>query len=87
MRRQFVLDKKSDRTLNRLAADGAGNYSAIVRRGIQLVADQEAVLEAIESDPGFIRMMEQSEQAFREGRFVSHEEVVRQHKGRLRKGK
>lgn len=77
MRRQFVLDKKSSRALNRLAAEGAGNYSAIVRRGIELVAEQEAMLDAIEQDPGFLRMMEESEKAFRAGRFTSHEEVMR----------
>ncbi len=87
MRRQFVLDKKSNRLLERLAVDADRSYSRIVREGIQLYAEREAMFDAIESDPGFIKMMEHSEADFRAGRLVSHEEVVRQHKARRKKGK
>jgi hypothetical protein len=78
MRHQFVLDAKRNRTLNRLAADGAGSRSALVRRGIDLVAEEEAILDATEADPDFLRMMEESEKAIREGRVTPHAEVMRQ---------
>lgn len=84
-RRQFVLDKRTNRILNRLAAEGDGNFSAVVRRGIDLVAEEEAILEATENDPGFIKMMEASEKAFREGRWTSHEDVMRMVRGRRKK--
>lgn len=84
-RRQFVLDRKSNRTLNRLAEEGDGNYSAIVRRGIELAAEEQAILEAAENDPGFIKMMEESEKAFREGRWTSHEDVMKMARARRRK--
>lgn len=84
-RRQFVLDKKSNRTLDRLAAEGDGNYSAIVRRGIELAAEEQAILEATENDPGFIKMMEESEKAFLEGRWTSYEDVKKMMRARRKK--
>ena len=38
----------------------------------------DEILEQIESEPGFINMMEESERAMREGRTVSNEEALRQ---------
>lgn len=78
LRRQFVLDRKTDRILKRLAADRDGNHSRIVREAIQRFAEIEARLDAIEEDPGFIAMMERSEADFRAGRFIRHEELKRQ---------
>lgn len=79
LRRQFVLDRKTDRLLNRLAGSYAGNRSYVLRRAIQHYAAQvEARLDAIERDPQFIAMMERSEADFRAGRFVTHEEVKKQ---------
>ncbi len=85
MRRQFVLDKRSNRLLERLAADRDGNYSNVIRQGLQALADQEAMFERIESDPGFIKMMERSEADFRAGRFVTFEELKRQLRAKKRK--
>ena len=84
-RRQFVLDKKSNRTLNQLAGDGAGNFSSIVRRGIQLVAEQEAMFDAIESNPGFIAMMEQSDKDFQAGRYITLDELKKKLRANRRK--
>ena len=75
LRRQFVLDRKTDRLLKNLAADRGGNCSLVVREAVRALADQEAYLDRIESDPGFINMMERSDKAFREGRFVTQEEL------------
>jgi hypothetical protein len=43
----------------------------------------DEILEEIESDPGFVRMMEESDRAEREGRFVPHEEVVRRMQAKI----
>lgn len=85
LRRQFVLDRKTDRLLRQLAADRGGNFSAVVRQAIQAYAEREAMFDAIESDPGFIAMMEESEKAIREGRVTPHEEVKRMLRARRRK--
>jgi predicted transcriptional regulator len=78
LRRQFVLDKKSNKLLERLAADRGGNRSRVIREALQRYAEIEARLDAIEEDPGFIAMMERSEADFRAGRLVTHEEVKKQ---------
>ena len=77
IRRQFVLDPKTERLLRNLTAD-SGNASRVVREAIRQYAEREAMFEAIESDPGFIAMMERSEAEFRAGKFVTHEEVKKQ---------
>ena len=77
MRRQFVLDKKSNQLLDDLAETRAGNRSLVVREAIGLYAAMEASLEEIESDPGFIKMMEKTAADIREGRVFTHEEVQR----------
>ena len=75
MRRQFVLDKRTNRLLEQLAADCDGNRSRVVREAIQVYADRETYLDRIESDPAFQKMMAESEKALREGRFVTQEEL------------
>ena len=75
MRRQFVLDEKTDRLLEELAATRAGNRSFVVREALQLYASMESRLDEIESHPGFRRMMGRSAADFRAGRTVSHAEV------------
>ena len=75
MRRQFVLDRKTNRLLQQLAAEGSANYSAVVREAIQAYAEREAELETIEADSGFIRMMAESDRAIREGRVTSQDKV------------
>ena len=75
MRRQFVLDKRTEDLLEELAADRAGNRSHVVREAIQLYADMEARLDQIESDPEFQRRMEAADDDIRVSRVVSHEKV------------
>jgi predicted transcriptional regulator len=79
MRRQFVLDEKTDRLLDDLAATRAGNRSFVVREALQLYASLESRLDEIESEPRFRRMMERSAADFRAGRTVSHAEVRRRY--------
>lgn len=76
-RRQFVLDDKTDRLLEELAADRAGNLSYVVREAIQLYAEMDARLEHVEADPGFREMMKRSEDDIRAGRVVSHAEAMK----------
>lgn len=87
IRRQFVLDRKTDRLVKELAREGYGSRSRVVRDAVALLAEREAMFERIESDPDFIAMMERSEKDFRAGRVVSHEEVVRRHLAMKKKGK
>ena len=77
MRRQFVLDKKSNRLLEELAETRAGNRSLVVREAIGLYAAMEASLEEIEANPEFIKMMEESAADIRAGRVYTQEEVER----------
>jgi predicted transcriptional regulator len=77
MRRQFVLDKRTNKLLEELAAYRAGNRSMVIREAIQLYADMEDRLDAIEADPAFQQMMARSEADVREGRLIPHSEVVR----------
>jgi hypothetical protein len=57
MRRQFVLDRATNRLLNQLAAENAGVHSHVVRQAIHLFADMEARLDALEADPAFRRWL------------------------------
>jgi len=75
MRRQFVLDKRTNKLLEELAADRAGNRSHVVREAIQLFADMEARLDRIEADPEFQEMMARSDADIRAGRVIAHSEV------------
>jgi predicted transcriptional regulator len=77
MRRQFVLDKKSNQLLDDLAETRAGNRSLVVREAIGLYAAMEASLEEIESNPKFVKMMELTAADIREGRIYTQEEVER----------
>lgn len=75
IRRQFVLDKKTDRLVRDLAADSGGNRSRVIREAVRALAEREAIFEKIESDPKFIAMMERSEADIRAGRVSTLEEV------------
>jgi predicted transcriptional regulator len=79
MRRQFVLDEKTDRLLEELASSRAGNRSFVVREALQLYASIESRLDEIESEPKFRRMMDRSAADFRAGRTISHAEVRRRY--------
>ena len=77
MRHQFVLDKRSKRILDDLAEYRGGNRSMVVRQALATLADFESALDKIEADPAFIKMMSDSDLAIRQGRVVSHEEVMK----------
>jgi predicted transcriptional regulator len=77
MRRQFVLDEETESMLEDLAALRAGNRSFVVREAIQLYAALESRLDEIESDPGFLRLMERSAADIKAGRVSTQEEVRR----------
>lgn len=80
MRKQFVLDKRTEKLLDELASYRGGNRSLVIREAIQIYSDMEDRLEKIEADPAFQKMMEESDRAIREGRVTPHEEVVRKSK-------
>jgi len=73
MRRQFVLDKHTNKLLEELASYRAGNRSLVVREAIQVFADMEERLDEIEADPAFQKMMSESDAAVRAARLTSHE--------------
>jgi len=85
-RRQFVLDDGTNRLLEDLAADRAGNLSFVVREAIQLYARMEDQLLEMESNADFQRMMEQSAVDIRAGRIVSHAEVKKRARSKKRRG-
>src|ERR1700719_4653954 len=87
MRRQFVLDKRTNKLLEELASYRAGNRSMVVREAIQLYADMEDRLDKIEADPGFQKMMNESDKAIREGRVTPHSEGLRMARARNKKKK
>jgi hypothetical protein len=54
-----------------------------IPKGVTNLSEQE--LERIEADPEFRRMMRQSEEDIRAGRYITHDEVMRRlHAGRAR---
>ena len=77
MRRQFVLDKRTNKLLEELASYRAGNRSMVVREAIQYYADMENDLDKIEADPEFQKMIAQSDSDIRAGRGIPHSEVVK----------
>lgn len=75
MRRQFVLDAGSERLLDRLAASRAGNRSFVVREAIALYASLEDQLAEIEAEPGFRRLMRQTDADIEDGRVRTNAQV------------
>lgn len=75
MRYQFVLDRRTNRLLDELAATRAGNRSYVVREAIQTYAALESALEEVEGNPGFQQMMNRSAADIRRGRVYTHAEV------------
>lgn len=71
MRRQFVLDARSEELLDQLAAARAGNRSFVVREAIALYAGLEERLAEIEADPGFRRRMRRSAADLEAGRVLT----------------
>ena len=87
MRKQFVLDKRTNKLLEELASYNGGNRSLIVRQAIQVYCDMEDRLDKIEADPAFQAMMAKSDADIKAGRVIPHEEVVRMSKAKAAKGK
>jgi len=87
MRKQFVLDKRTNKLLEELASYNGGNRSLIVRQAIQVYSDMEDRLDRIEADPAFQAMMAKSDADIKAGRVIPHEEVVRMSKAKAAKGK
>jgi predicted transcriptional regulator len=71
MRRQFVLDARSEELLKELAASRAGNQSFVVREAIALYAALEDRLAEIEADPAFRRRMQRSDADLEAGRVLT----------------
>lgn len=87
MRKQFVLDKKTNKLLKELASYHGGNRSLVVRHAIQVYSDIEDRLEEIETNPAFQAMMAKSAAYIKASRVIPHEEVVRRSRARTAKGK
>lgn len=77
MRKQIVLDKRTNDLLEKLASTRGESESRVMRYALQVYSDAEARLDLIEADPAFQAMMKGSARDIREGRVVSHEEVLR----------
>jgi predicted transcriptional regulator len=87
MRRQFVLDKRTDELLEDLASYRAGNRSMVVREAIQFYAYMEDKLDKVEADPEFQKMMAKSDAEIRAGHLIPHSEVVKMSRARSAKRK
>jgi predicted transcriptional regulator len=87
MRRQFVLDKKTEKLLSELASNSAGNRSMVIRTAVQVLADMEDRLDQIEGTPTFQQMMAKSDSDIAAGRVLTHEEVLRMVRTKRSKGK
>jgi len=87
LRKQFVLDKRTNKLLEELASYNGGNRSLIVRQAIQVYSDMEDRLDKVEADPAFQVMMAKSDADIKAGRVIPHEEVVRMSKTKAAKGK
>ena len=87
LRRQFVLDKKSSRLLERLAADRGGNRSRVIREALESLAQRDDYFDRIESDSGFIKLMEKSEKDIRAGRVSTLDDVEKRLKSRAARRK
>jgi predicted transcriptional regulator len=87
MRKQFVIDKKTNKLLEELASCHGGNRSLVVRHAIQVYSDMEDRLEEIETNPAFQAMMAKSAADSKAGRVIPHEEVVRRSRAKTAKGK
>jgi predicted transcriptional regulator len=86
MRKQFVIDKKTDKLLEEPASYHGGNRSLVVRYAIQVYSDMEDRLEEIETNPAFQSMMAKSNADIKAGRIISHEEVIRRSRAKSAKG-
>ena len=82
MRRQFVLDERTEKMLDRLATSRAGNRSFVIREAIALYATLEDRLGEVEADPAFQRMMRQTATDLEAGRVVTHAQAKKLLRGK-----
>ena len=82
MRRQFVLDQRSEELLDQLAASRAGNRSFVVREAIALYASLEDRLAEIEAEPGFQLLMRKAAADIEAGRVLTHSQVKKLARGK-----
>jgi predicted transcriptional regulator len=87
MRRQFILDKRTNDLLEEFASHNGGDRSLIVRQAIQVYAQVEDRLDKIEAEPAFQAMMARSDADIKAGRVTPHEEVVRRSRALSRRGR
>ena len=87
MRKQFVLDKRTNQLLEELASYRGGNRSQVIREAIQVFADMENRLDKIEAEPEFQEMMVRSDADIQAGRVIAQEEVVRRSRAKSRRSK
>jgi predicted transcriptional regulator len=87
MRRQFVLDKRTNQLLEDLASYRAGNRSMVVREAIRLYADMEDRLDKVEADPTFQKMMAKADADILAGRVIPHSEVAKMSRAKSAKSK
>ncbi|MBI3926816.1 MAG: ribbon-helix-helix protein, CopG family [Armatimonadetes bacterium] len=76
---QITVDEETARLLEALAAPRAGNRSFVVREAVRRMAEQEGFeryLDWLEQQPAVIASMERAAADEREGRTVSHQEVL-----------
>ncbi|MGB2663453.1 MAG: hypothetical protein WAK48_05590 [Candidatus Acidiferrum sp.] len=63
--------------IEELASYRGGNRSLVIGEAIQVYADMEDSLDKVDADPAFQALMNESDQAVREGRVTSHDDVLR----------
>jgi len=83
---QVTIDDETVRLLEALAVPRANNKSFVVREAVRRMAEQEGFeqyLDWLEQQPDVRMSLERARADEREGRTVSHEQVLR----RLRKSK
>ena len=83
---QVTIDDETVRLLEALAVPRASNKSFVVREAVRRMAEQEGYeqyLDWLEQQPDVRMSLERARADEREGRTVSHEQVLR----RLRKSK
>ena len=77
---QVTVDEETLQLLETLATPRAGNKSFIIREAVKRMAEQdgfEEYLEWLESQPGVRNTLERALRDEREGRIVSHDELLK----------
>tara|TARA_Y100000815_G_C12959125_1_gene355960 strand:+ start:151 stop:411 length:261 start_codon:yes stop_codon:yes gene_type:complete len=77
---QVTVDEETLQLLETLATPRAGNKSFVIREAVKRMAEQdgfEEYLEWLESQPGVRNTLERALRDEREGRIVSHDELLK----------